>query len=479
MRRRLELRGTVRGVSVYDDFAHHPTAILETLRAVRLVVSGSADLGRLRAAIGDVVPACVSGRLRAGVRGVRRRRDRARVGLPIVAARRRAAVGRRARRRPRRVPAGTRVIFRTSTTSCATIAARSARRRPRRRSCRTADSTAFTTSCCGARRLRADVPMATRRASSRRDCDDRAAVRHRIDRGRAAGAAHDVRRGRSGGLAGRRAIGGRAGRRSSGSRAITACARHGARRRIERRHRRRRHSRRRRSAAADRASRSRRRTACAPRPASRSTDWCDGRSGAAWPGSRPGRARPAPSAARSTATRTTAARTSATSCARSWSSTRSGETGDRAGATRWSSATTRAGCSETREILVWAEFAVAPGDADALRARRARIARVPQAHAAARDAERGVRVPESGSVARSDCRRACPRRPARSSIAPVSKGTPVGGARISPTHANFIVNDGSATARRHPRAHRARARGRARAVRRRAAGRGRVAGRTF
>jgi UDP-N-acetylmuramate: L-alanyl-gamma-D-glutamyl-meso-diaminopimelate ligase len=35
VRRRLELRGTVRGVSVYDDFAHHPTAIAETLAGVR------------------------------------------------------------------------------------------------------------------------------------------------------------------------------------------------------------------------------------------------------------------------------------------------------------------------------------------------------------------------------------------------------------------------------------------------------------
>jgi UDP-N-acetylmuramate: L-alanyl-gamma-D-glutamyl-meso-diaminopimelate ligase len=35
VRRRLELRGTARGVAVYDDFAHHPTAILETLRAVK------------------------------------------------------------------------------------------------------------------------------------------------------------------------------------------------------------------------------------------------------------------------------------------------------------------------------------------------------------------------------------------------------------------------------------------------------------
>lgn len=35
IKRRLELRGEARGVLVYDDFAHHPTAIRETLRAVR------------------------------------------------------------------------------------------------------------------------------------------------------------------------------------------------------------------------------------------------------------------------------------------------------------------------------------------------------------------------------------------------------------------------------------------------------------
>jgi UDP-N-acetylmuramate: L-alanyl-gamma-D-glutamyl-meso-diaminopimelate ligase len=35
VRRRLERRGEARGVTVFDDFAHHPTAILETLRAVR------------------------------------------------------------------------------------------------------------------------------------------------------------------------------------------------------------------------------------------------------------------------------------------------------------------------------------------------------------------------------------------------------------------------------------------------------------
>ena len=35
VRRRLEVRGTVSGVTVYDDFAHHPTAVAETLAAVR------------------------------------------------------------------------------------------------------------------------------------------------------------------------------------------------------------------------------------------------------------------------------------------------------------------------------------------------------------------------------------------------------------------------------------------------------------
>src|SRR5687768_3996689 len=35
VKRRMQLRGTAHGVSVYDDFAHHPTAIAETLRGIR------------------------------------------------------------------------------------------------------------------------------------------------------------------------------------------------------------------------------------------------------------------------------------------------------------------------------------------------------------------------------------------------------------------------------------------------------------
>jgi len=35
VKRRLELRGRARGVTVFDDFAHHPTAVRETLAGVR------------------------------------------------------------------------------------------------------------------------------------------------------------------------------------------------------------------------------------------------------------------------------------------------------------------------------------------------------------------------------------------------------------------------------------------------------------
>jgi UDP-N-acetylmuramate: L-alanyl-gamma-D-glutamyl-meso-diaminopimelate ligase len=40
VRRRMQLRGVARGVSVYDDFAHHPTAIGETLAGVRSAFPG-------------------------------------------------------------------------------------------------------------------------------------------------------------------------------------------------------------------------------------------------------------------------------------------------------------------------------------------------------------------------------------------------------------------------------------------------------
>ncbi|MEO7009452.1 MAG: UDP-N-acetylmuramate:L-alanyl-gamma-D-glutamyl-meso-diaminopimelate ligase [Caldimonas sp.] len=41
VRRRLELRGTVNGISVYDDFAHHPTAIRTTINGLRRKVGNA------------------------------------------------------------------------------------------------------------------------------------------------------------------------------------------------------------------------------------------------------------------------------------------------------------------------------------------------------------------------------------------------------------------------------------------------------
>jgi UDP-N-acetylmuramate: L-alanyl-gamma-D-glutamyl-meso-diaminopimelate ligase len=45
VRRRLELLGRARGVAVYDDFAHHPTAVRETLLALRAVERAALEQG--------------------------------------------------------------------------------------------------------------------------------------------------------------------------------------------------------------------------------------------------------------------------------------------------------------------------------------------------------------------------------------------------------------------------------------------------
>jgi len=49
VKRRLEVRGTARGVTVYDDFAHHPTAIRTTLEALRARVGGKRIVAVLEA----------------------------------------------------------------------------------------------------------------------------------------------------------------------------------------------------------------------------------------------------------------------------------------------------------------------------------------------------------------------------------------------------------------------------------------------
>jgi UDP-N-acetylmuramate: L-alanyl-gamma-D-glutamyl-meso-diaminopimelate ligase len=51
VKRRMELRGTVNGITVYDDFAHHPTAIRTTVEGLRRKLAGAPALsgGRILA----------------------------------------------------------------------------------------------------------------------------------------------------------------------------------------------------------------------------------------------------------------------------------------------------------------------------------------------------------------------------------------------------------------------------------------------
>jgi len=50
-RRRFELRGIVNNISVYDDFAHHPTAIAKTLAGVRAKIASQVEPGRIFAVL--------------------------------------------------------------------------------------------------------------------------------------------------------------------------------------------------------------------------------------------------------------------------------------------------------------------------------------------------------------------------------------------------------------------------------------------
>jgi UDP-N-acetylmuramate: L-alanyl-gamma-D-glutamyl-meso-diaminopimelate ligase len=47
----MEVRGVAAGVTVYDDFAHHPTAFRETIGGLRRRVAGSSNPGRIIAVL--------------------------------------------------------------------------------------------------------------------------------------------------------------------------------------------------------------------------------------------------------------------------------------------------------------------------------------------------------------------------------------------------------------------------------------------
>jgi UDP-N-acetylmuramate dehydrogenase len=99
----------------------------------------------------------------------------------------------------------------------------------------------------------------------------------------------------------------------------------------------------------------------------------------------------------------------------------------------------------TREIAIWAEFVVRPGAPELLRA----TARASLAH---RKLTQPLDTPSAGCIFQNPN----PRTDTLPADVPASagalvdraglKGHRVGGARISPTHANFLLNDGQGTA---------------------------------
>jgi UDP-N-acetylmuramate dehydrogenase len=100
----------------------------------------------------------------------------------------------------------------------------------------------------------------------------------------------------------------------------------------------------------------------------------------------------------------------------------------------------------TGEILLWAEFAVSDGDPAALRT-------VARESLAFRKRTQPLDTPSAGCVFRNPQRGRdhIPEGIPWSAGALIDraglKGASTGGARVSPTHGNFIVNDGNATAR--------------------------------
>jgi UDP-N-acetylmuramate: L-alanyl-gamma-D-glutamyl-meso-diaminopimelate ligase len=72
VRRRLERRGAVRGVTVYDDFAHHPTAIQVTLEGLRARVGAARILAVLEPRSNTMKLGVMKDRLPASLAGADR-----------------------------------------------------------------------------------------------------------------------------------------------------------------------------------------------------------------------------------------------------------------------------------------------------------------------------------------------------------------------------------------------------------------------
>jgi UDP-N-acetylmuramate: L-alanyl-gamma-D-glutamyl-meso-diaminopimelate ligase len=72
VKRRLEICGTVRGVTVYDDFAHHPTAIAATIEALRQRIGGGRILAVLEPRSNTMRLGVMKTRLPASLAGAER-----------------------------------------------------------------------------------------------------------------------------------------------------------------------------------------------------------------------------------------------------------------------------------------------------------------------------------------------------------------------------------------------------------------------
>jgi UDP-N-acetylmuramate: L-alanyl-gamma-D-glutamyl-meso-diaminopimelate ligase len=72
VRRRMELRGTVAGVAVYDDFAHHPTAIATTVEGLRAQVGATRILAVLEPRSNTMKLGTMKSRLAASLAGADR-----------------------------------------------------------------------------------------------------------------------------------------------------------------------------------------------------------------------------------------------------------------------------------------------------------------------------------------------------------------------------------------------------------------------